>query len=112
VKFEIKDAFIQKSDENMTRKLLAHHGSLMLLEIHFHKASDDPGFHSHPHEQIAYVVRGRIEFIIEGESLGVFNPGDSIIFPPNSVHGAKPLEDDTMILDIFTPQREDFLVPA
>ena len=30
------------------------------------------------------------------------------MWPPNELHGATALE-DAVILDIFTPQREDFL---
>jgi len=112
MKVHYNDAFVQKSDEWMTRRLLAHHNGMMILHIHFHKATDDPGLHTHPHEQLAYVQQGRIEFIVDGKSAGIFEPGDSIYFEPNSIHGGKPLVDDTIILDIFTPQRQDFLPPA
>ena len=80
----------------------------MLVHMTFHKASDDPGFHSHPHEQIVYIEKGKLEFIIDGESC-IVGPGDSVYIEPNVVHGAKVLEDDCILLDIFTPQREDFL---
>ena len=103
-----KDAFVQASNENMTRKLLAHQGSLMMVEVCFHKAGDDPGLHSHPHEQIAYVLKGSIEFIVDGKSVGIFGEGDSIYFEPNIPHGGKPLTDNTVLLDVFTPQRDDF----
>ena len=92
---------------NLTRKILAHHGTMMMVEVAFEKASDDPGLHSHPHEQIAYVLNGRFEFI-NGSKSSFLEKGDSIYFAPNIVHGGKPLEDNSVLLDIFTPQREDF----
>ena len=62
--------------------------------------------HSHPHEQMVYVIRGRIRFENPG---GVFEvgPGDSFIVPGDVVHQASALE-DCEVLDIFTPMREDY----
>ena len=103
-------AHVQANSEAMTRKMLASHGGLMMVEVAFHKASDDPGLHSHPHEQIAYVLKGKFEFVIEGKDETYFlGEGDSIYFEPNVVHGGKPLVDGAVLLDVFTPQRDDFL---
>ena len=62
--------------------------------------------HSHPHEQMVYIVSGRIRFEHPG---GVFEigPGDSFIVPGNVEHQAWALE-DSEVLDIFTPMREDY----
>lgn len=62
--------------------------------------------HSHPHEQMVYVVRGRLRFEHPG---GVFDtgPGDSFLVPGNVEHQASALE-DSEALDIFTPMREDY----
>jgi len=105
-----KDAKVQTTSEAMTRKVLAHKGNMMMVEVAFHKASDDPGLHSHPHEQIAYVTKGRFEFLVEGRENVFLGVGDSIYFEPNVVHGGKPLEDESVLVDIFTPIREDFIV--
>jgi len=102
-----KTARIQADTPAMTRKMLAQGGDLMMVEVKFHHKSDDPGFHTHPHEQIAYVLRGSFEFINNGEST-LMQAGDSVYVEPDVVHGCKPLEDDSVLLDIFTPQREDF----
>ena len=63
--------------------------------------------HSHPHEQMVYVVRGRLRFEHPG---GVFEAGtgDSFIVPGNVEHQASALE-DSEVLDIFTPMREDYV---
>jgi len=104
------DAYVQISNENMSRRVLAHDKNLMLVEVIFHKKSDDPGFHNHPHEQIVYVKKGKFEFIMGGESLTI-GEGDSVYVAPNVEHGAKILEDGGILLDIFSPVREDFLNP-
>jgi quercetin dioxygenase-like cupin family protein len=106
-----KNAKVQTDNGTIVRKILATDGQLMLLEVVFHKASaDDYGLHSHPHEQIAYVTRGSFDFHVEGRENVVLAAGDSVYLEPNVVHGGRPLEDDSALLDIFTPIREDFLV--
>jgi quercetin dioxygenase-like cupin family protein len=62
--------------------------------------------HSHPHEQMVYILRGRIRFEHPG---GIFfaGPGDSFLVPGNVEHQASALE-DSEVLDIFTPAREDY----
>ena len=64
--------------------------------------------HAHPHEQISIVVSGRVRFFVEGEER-IASPGDVLHFPPNCRHGATMMEDEVVLIDIFTPLREDFL---
>jgi quercetin dioxygenase-like cupin family protein len=66
--------------------------------------------HAHPHEQMSLVVSGRIRFSIEGEGR-IAGPGDVLHFPSNCVHGATMMEEEVVLIDIFTPIREDFLDP-
>ena len=64
--------------------------------------------HSHVHEQVTMVERGRVLYIIDGVEQ-VCSAGDVIHFPPNLPHGATMLDDEVVLVDIFTPRREDFL---
>lgn len=64
--------------------------------------------HSHPHEQITLVERGRVLFIIDGQSRTV-SAGDVLHLPPHLRHGATMLDEEVVLIDIFTPVREDFL---
>ena len=50
---------------------------------------------------------GLFEFTIDGENV-IVGPGDSICFEPNVPHGTLCLEAGILI-DCFTPAREDFL---
>jgi quercetin dioxygenase-like cupin family protein len=64
--------------------------------------------HTHPHEQITLVERGRARFVVDGEEC-VAGPGDVLHFPPNVPHGATMLDEEVVLVDIFSPVREDFL---
>jgi quercetin dioxygenase-like cupin family protein len=64
--------------------------------------------HSHMHEQMTLVERGRVLFII-GDEERIASAGDVLHFPPGCWHGATMLDEEVVLLDIFTPLREDFL---
>jgi quercetin dioxygenase-like cupin family protein len=64
--------------------------------------------HTHPHEQMTLVERGRVLFIVDGEER-VATAGDVLHFPSNLPHGATMLDEEVVLVDIFTPVREDFL---
>ena len=63
--------------------------------------------HSHPHEQIVMMIDGKLRLAV-GDAETIMAPGDIIVIPPNVPHEAQALE-DTVVLDIFSPPREDFL---
>jgi len=63
--------------------------------------------HSHPHEQITFVVRGALEFRL-GDEVRVLRAGDGVCSPPGVVHGAKVLAEPTFVLDTWYPRREDY----
>jgi len=64
--------------------------------------------HDHPHEQITLVERGRVLFTV-GDEQRVADAGDVLHFPPGSWHGATMLDEEVVLIDIFSPIREDFL---
>ncbi len=88
------------------RSILASGGRLMAVEAQFQKGAAG-AVHSHPHEQISYIIRGSFEFELNGQKM-VIREGDSYYVGPGIPHGVTALE-DSIILDVFTPQREDFL---
>lgn len=98
---------IVDAGEGVKRKLLGRGGSLMMAEVLFKKDAIG-AIHSHPHEQVSYIVQGSFEFTLDGKVQRV-DKGDSIYIPSNALHGVKALEDNSIILDVFTPQREDFV---
>ena len=64
--------------------------------------------HTHPHEQITLVERGTVRFTVEGEDR-VSSPGDILHFPSHCKHGATMLDEEVVLIDIFSPVRQDFL---
>ena len=78
----------------------------MAVEVNFTEGAVGP-MHSHPHEQLTYVLSGRFSFTIDGVTKEV-SAGDTLYKKPNVEHGCACLEAGTL-LDTFTPQREDFL---
>jgi quercetin dioxygenase-like cupin family protein len=64
--------------------------------------------HGHPHEQMTIVERGRALFTI-GDTQRIAQAGDVLHFPPGTWHGATMLDEEVILVDIFSPLREDFL---
>ena len=64
--------------------------------------------HSHPHEQITMIERGRARFTVDGADR-VLSAGDVLHLPSNVPHGAAMLDEEVVLIDVFTPVREDFL---
>ncbi|MCM3788622.1 cupin domain-containing protein [Domibacillus indicus] len=92
--------------EGAVRKLLGCGGTLTMAEVEFEKGAIGE-MHSHEHEQVCYIVQGRFQFNLNGD-IRLLQKGDSVYVPSNIQHGVTALEDHSIILDVFTPQREDF----
>lgn len=89
------------------RKIKAHDGGLMLVEVFFENGGvGEP--HTHVHEQATYCLEGKFEFTI-GDETKIIGVGDTIYMPSGILHGCRLLSEKGRLLDIFTPQREDFL---
>lgn len=102
-----KEVPLEDLGNGVTRKVLSYSENIMSVEVYFKKGAVGK-LHSHFHEQIGYVVSGSLEVEIEGEEKKVLTTGDTYYIPPNIKHGVLALE-KTLLLDIFTPMREDFI---
>lgn len=60
------------------------------------KANQGSEPHSHPQEQIVYVISGRLLVHVDGEEREI-GPGEGFHAPPNVPHGAKTLTDCVLI---------------
>jgi quercetin dioxygenase-like cupin family protein len=80
---------------------------LMVCRLHFapHVVT---AVHSHPHEQITIVDKGRVLFTVDGRQREA-SAGDVLHFPSGIRHGATILDEEVVLIDIFSPVREDFL---
>lgn len=64
--------------------------------------------HKHSHEQITYVVEGRLEFTVEGKTM-VLGKGDGVVIFSNQEHSAKVLKAPAKAVDAWYPRREDYI---
>jgi quercetin dioxygenase-like cupin family protein len=104
--FHNNDAPLEDLGDGLKRKVLAYHESLMVVEVYFEEGAVGP-IHSHPHEQITYILEGEFEFNIDGEKQ-IVKPGDAMFKESNVPHGAICLKKGKL-LDVFTPYRKDFV---
>jgi quercetin dioxygenase-like cupin family protein len=88
------------------RQTLASGERLMLMQVRLEAGSHLPE-HQHPHEQLTYVLRGRLRMLVGGvvRELG---PGDTICMPGGTPHAVDTLE-ESLVIDTFSPPREDLL---
>lgn len=62
--------------------------------------------HSHPHEQIANVLEGEFELVVDGESR-LLSPGQVAVIPGNIPHSGRAIT-PCRLLDAFQPARDDY----
>ena len=80
--------------------------NIMLARVLLKKGCIVPE-HSHPNEQVTYILEGALKFWIDGREI-VVNAGETLTIPPNMPHKAEAVE-DTVDLDVFCPPRADWL---
>ena len=96
----------QSGGPGVTRRSLAYTDGRMCVENTFEQGAVG-ALHSHPHTQITYVVSGAFAFTI-GDETRTVRAGDTMLKEDGVVHGCTCLEAG-VLLDIFTPMREDFV---
>lgn len=97
---------VSTPEPGLTRKVLAYNDKLFLAEHRMQKGWQG-ALHSHPHEQIVYIVSGHLRVKCEGKEYDV-RGGDSFLVRGGIEHGASAVE-DSVVVDVFTPCREDYL---
>ncbi|MDR3051740.1 MAG: cupin domain-containing protein [Oscillospiraceae bacterium] len=88
------------------RRIRSYGGDIMAVEVGFDRGGVGAP-HRHPHRQLTYCLAGAFRFTVEGRDTDL-RQGDTIFFPENSLHGCVALEPG-VLLDVFTPLRQDFL---
>lgn len=87
-------------------KTLVHGETTLLGEFRMDAGAAVP-LHRHPYEQTGYLVSGRMTFTVAGERLDAV-PGSSWSIPKDVEHGAEVVE-DAVVIEVFSPTREDYL---
>ena len=97
---------VERPSEGIERQMVVG-DNLMVCRFRFAPLLVTPE-HSHTHEQMSIVLKGRVRFFVEGEER-VASPGDVLHFPSGCWHGATMMDEEVEVIDIFSPVREDFL---
>jgi quercetin dioxygenase-like cupin family protein len=96
----------EPAGDGIRRKVLSYDGAVMMVRVAF-EASAVGALHSHPHVQCSLVEEGVFDITISGRTQRL-KAGDSFLVPSNAVHGAVAIEPGVLV-DVFTPMREDFV---
>lgn len=92
--------------EGVERKAFSGKGATVALNRLM--PGHEPRPHHHPHEQIAYVLSGHIDFHV-GDTVVPLGPGGLLVIPPNVRHWGVVTGDEPVLnLDVFTPKRKEY----
>lgn len=81
--------------------------NLMLSYLEMDEGAVVP-LHHHPHEQGGMLLKGRMELTI-GEEVRICEAGSMFLIPPNTPHKAVAVDGPAVVLDVFSPVREDYV---
>lgn len=95
----------EKVTDKITRRVLC--GEKEMVVWWSMKAGAHAAAHQHPNEQIFWMISGRMEFRL-GTERRTCGPGDVGLVPSGVEHEAW-FPEDTEVVDVFSPPREDFL---
>lgn len=91
------------------RRTMATTDEAMLCEFYLVRGAEVPP-HNHMNDQVGYVVYGLLEMTIGGQ-VKMCHPGDSYAVPGGITHSARALV-DTVVIDAFSPPRNDYRTEA
>jgi quercetin dioxygenase-like cupin family protein len=94
------------AEPGVKRRMVAGGKNMMAMEVSFEVGAEGTK-HSHPHEQVSRLLKGRITFFLGDETYELIE-GQMIVIPGNVVHGVRAHE-ESLLLDIFSPPREDLI---
>ncbi len=100
-----KDVEEEKVAENFSRRIISGEKETILLN-QFKKGCLVP-MHKHFSEQISYILKGVSKFKLNEKEI-LAGEGDVVMLPSNIEHGLEAIE-DTTIVEVFSPIREDLL---
>lgn len=88
-------------------RLRTPHGkNVMLSYLEMDEGAEVP-LHNHPHEQAGMLLQGKLQLTI-GDETRIVEPGAMFIIPSNVPHKAVAVSGPVVVLDVFSPVREDY----
>lgn len=92
--------------KGVRRKTLAVGDKALMSQFLLEEGATLP-LHSHPHEQVGYLLSGEIILAV-GEEEHALGSGDSWAIPADVPHAARAVK-DAVALEVFVPVRQDYL---
>jgi len=96
----------EQVDPKIRRQIHGYDDKIMLVKADF-VAGGVGQLHEHHHSQVTYVASGEFQMTI-GDEIKTIKAGDSYYIPPHVMHGCTCVKDG-LLIDVFSPAREDFL---
>lgn len=102
------DVPLEQVKPDLTRRLITGE-RIMLASVELQRGCIVPQ-HAHVHEQVSYILRGCLRLTIGEPATESYDlrEGDVMVIPSNVPHAAEAIE-DSRLLDVFSPPREDWL---
>jgi quercetin dioxygenase-like cupin family protein len=95
---------LEKVTEMISRKFVTGDRET-LAQVYLKRGAVVP-MHSHESEQMTYVLQGALKMLVGGEEVTV-REGEVLHIPSCVSHQVEAL-DDTFVLDVFSPIRQDW----
>ena len=106
--FKTEEQPWEEVGEGIRRQIVGYTDNLMAVHVCFAKGAVGE-LHAHDeHDQVAFVAAGSFEVSVDGVTK-VLTKGDAYTAPKHVVHGAVALEDNSVLVDVFSPKRAEFL---
>lgn len=106
--FFTRDQFSPETLENgVVRTVKGYIGDLMVVELRW-KRGMEGAVHTHPHRQCSYILKGVFEASVGGEKK-LLSAGECVYVEAGVPHGMLARSENGVLLDVFTPMREDLV---
>lgn len=96
----------EEAGPGLKRQIMGYDGKIMLVKVQF-EAGAIGQLHQHHHSQVTYIESGEFEMTI-GDEVKTLKTGDGFYIPTNAMHGCV-CKVPGVLIDVFSPAREDFL---
>lgn len=94
-----------ESLEGNQKRRIVHMDNVTVIFFQAPNGLITPEDHSHSNEQVSYLAKGKLKIII-GNDEKVIEANEGYMVPPNVKHHIEVIE-DSLIIDFFSPKRED-----
>jgi quercetin dioxygenase-like cupin family protein len=79
---------------------------MLMAQVEFEPGGVVP-LHSHPHEQVGFLIAGELDFTV-GDERRLVRPGEIWVIPGGVEHTVTAGRDGATAMDIFSPVREEY----